>query len=433
MHKTWLIISREYITRVRKKSFIIFTLLGPLLFLGISILPIIIATANKGSQNILVKDDSGLITALPDTAGLYFNFKYNTQPLEELKTKFNSLDDGYDALLYIPMMLPDTPYGIEIYSSDQMSLTTRLYIESIIADKLEEINLKNQNLNKQQILKLRPKVTIDDKVTSGEIQKEGDAVVASFFGYAMGFIIYIVLLIYGTMVMRGVMEEKTSRIIEVIISSVKPFQLMMGKILGIGLVGLTQFVAWGFLITILNIILGGVFGSQLAEMQNVSAAQGGDADMLVITQAYESLSAHPIYYYLLIFLTYFLGGYFIYAALFAAIGSLAGDDDTDVQMYAMPVTLLILASIFIMMSVVQQPHTPLAFWASIIPFTSPVVMPALVPFGVPTWQIILSIGMLIGGFIFTTFIASRIYRTGILMYGKKIKFREVIKWMFYKG
>ena len=238
---------------------------------------------------------------------------------------------------------------------------------------------------------------------------------------------------YGTMVMRGVMEEKTSRIIEVIISSVKPFQLMMGKILGIGLVGLTQFVAWGFLITILNIILGGVFGGQIAEMQNVSAAQGGDPDMLVITQAYESLSAHPVYYYLLIFLTYFLGGYFIYAALFAAIGSLAGDDDTDVQMYAMPVTLLILASIFIMMSVVQQPHTPLAFWASIIPFTSPVVMPALVPFGVPTWQLLLSIGTLIGGFIFTTFIASRIYRTGILMYGKKIKFREVVKWMFYKG
>ena len=212
-----------------------------------------------------------------------------------------------------------------------------------------------------------------------------------------------------------------------------PFQLMMGKILGIGLVGLTQFVAWGFLITILNIILGGVFGGQLAEMQNVSAAQGGDPDMLVITQAYESLSAHPVYYYLLIFLTYFLGGYFIYAALFAAIGSLAGDDDTDVQMYAMPVTLLILASIFIMMSVVQQPHTPLAFWASIIPFTSPVVMPALVPFGVPTWQLLLSIGTLIGVFIFTTFIASRIYRTGILMYGKKIKFREVVKWMFYKG
>ena len=392
-----------------------------------------VQAANKGSQKILVKDDSGLITALPDTAGLYFNFKYNAQPLAELKTQFTKLDDGYDALLYIPQMQPDAPYGIEIYSRDQMSLTTRIYIESIIADKLEEINLKNQNLSKQQILKLRPKVTIDDKVTSGAKQKEGDAVVASIFGYAMGFIIYIVLLIYGTMVMRGVMEEKTSRIIEVIISSVKPFQLMMGKILGIGLVGLTQFVAWGFLITILNIILGGVFGGQIAEMQNVSAAQGGDPDMLVITQAYESLSAHPVYYYLLIFLTYFLGGYFIYAALFAAIGSLAGDDDTDVQMYAMPVTLLILASIFIMMSVVQQPHTPLAFWASIIPFTSPVVMPALVPFGVPTWQLFLSIGTLIAGFIFTTFIASRIYRTGILMYGKKIKFREVVKWMFYKG
>ncbi|MFI5171897.1 MAG: ABC transporter permease [Chitinophagales bacterium] len=433
MSKTWLIIKREYITRVRKKSFIFFTLLGPLFFLLIGFLPIIIATASHGSENILVKDESGLINALPDTAGLYFNFKYNDQPLDELKKNFPKLDDGYDALLYIPQLKPDAPYGIEIYSSKQMGLTTRSYIENIIADKLEDINLKNQNLDRQQILKLRPKVNIDDKVTSGTKQKEGDAVVASIFGYGMGFIIYIVLLIYGTMVMRGVMEEKNSRIIEVIVSSVKPFQLMMGKIVGIGLVGLTQFITWAFLITILNIILMGIFGSQIAELKSISSSPGNsDQDLVRMAEAYSSLSDHPIYYYLLIFITYFIGGYFMFAALFAAIGSLAGDDETDVQMFALPVTLIILVSIFIMMSVVQQPHTDLAFWSSIIPLTSPVVMPALIPFGVPGWQLALSIIFLIGGFLFTTFLAGRIYRTGILMYGKKIRVREVLKWMFYK-
>ncbi|MFZ1591013.1 MAG: ABC transporter permease [Chitinophagales bacterium] len=431
MNKTLLIIQREYITRVRKKSFIIFTLLGPVFFLLISLLPILISNANKSDQHILVKDDSGLIPALPDTAGLYFTYKYQSIPVNTLKTDYSTIGEGYDAFLYIPAMQPDAPYGIEIYSNEQVSLTTKLYIESIIADKLETINLQQHDLDKNILLKLRPKVDIDDKVTSGESQKEGNAAIASAFGFGMGFIIYIVLLIYGTMVMRGVMEEKSSRIIEVIISSVKPFQLMMGKIVGIGLVGLTQFVAWGFLITILNIIIGVLFAGQLSDLQQTSAS-GGEVEMNAITEAMQSMQNIPIGYYLSMFIIYFLGGYFIYASLFAAIGSLAGDEEGDVQTFAFPVTMLILVSIFIMMAVVQQPHTPLAFWASIIPLSSPIVMPALIPFGVPTWQIVLSIVLLFGGFIFTTFLAGRIYRTAILMYGKKIKVKEVFKWMFYK-
>ncbi|MBK9454193.1 MAG: ABC transporter permease [Bacteroidetes bacterium] len=431
MNKTLLIIQREYITRVRKKSFIIFTLLGPVFFLLISLLPILISNANKSDQHILVKDNSGLIPALPDTAGLYFTYKYQSIPVNTLKTDYSTIGEGYDAFLYIPAMQPDAPYGIEIYSNEQVSLTTKLYIESIIADKLETINLQQHDLDKNILLKLRPKVEIDDKVTSGESQKEGNAAIASAFGFGMGFIIYIVLLIYGTMVMRGVMEEKSSRIIEVIISSVKPFQLMMGKIVGIGLVGLTQFVAWGFLITILNIIIGILFAGQLSDLQQVSAS-GGEVEMNAITEAMQSMQNIPIGYYLSMFIIYFLGGYFIYASLFAAIGSLAGDEEGDVQTFAFPVTMLILVSIFIMMAVVQQPHTPLAFWASIIPLSSPIVMPALIPFGVPTWQIVLSIVLLFGGFIFTTFLAGRIYRTAILMYGKKIKVKEVFKWMFYK-
>jgi ABC-2 type transport system permease protein len=435
VNKTWQIIKREYFTRVRKKSFILFTVLGPLFFVLIGILPILISNIGQQSQKILVKDDSGLLNALPDTAGMYFIFNHADKSLDELKYSFSKLDDGYDALLYLPKgMNPITPYGVEIYGTEQISITTRSYIENIIADKLEEINLDAQHLDKQEIIKLRPKITIDDKVTSGKEEKQGDAVVASVFGYAMGFIIYIVLLIYGMMVMRGVMEEKTSRIIEVIISSVRPFQLMIGKIVGIGFVGLTQFVVWGFLIFILQFVVAAVFSSQFAELQTMSATSGGgDSDLFTMAQAYQSLSEHPIIYYIFIFLIYFLGGYFMYAALFAAIGSLASDDDTDTQMYSLPVTMLIITSIFIMMTVVQQPHTKLAFWASIIPFSSPIVMPAIIPFEPPVWQIVLSILCLIGGFFFTTFLASRIYRVGILMYGKKIKFREVIKWMFYKG
>lgn len=431
MNKTLLIIQREYITRVRKKSFIIFTLLGPVFFLLISLLPILISNANKSDQHILVKDDSGLIPALPDTAGLYFTYKYQSIPVNTLKTNYSTIGEGYDAFLYIPAMQPDAPYGIEIYSNEQVSLTTKLYIESIIADKLETINLQQHDLDKNTLLKLRPKVDIDDKVTTGESQKEGNAAIASAFGFGMGFIIYIVLLIYGTMVMRGVMEEKSSRIIEVIISSVKPFQLMMGKIVGIGLVGLTQFVAWGFLITILNIIIGVLFAGQLSDLQQASTS-GGEVEINAITEAMQSMQNIPIGFYLSMFIIYFLGGYFIYASLFAAIGSLAGDEEGDVQTFAFPVTMLILVSIFIMMAVVQQPHTPLAFWASIIPLSSPIVMPALIPFGVPAWQIVLSIVLLFGGFIFTTFLAGRIYRTAILMYGKKIKVKEVFKWMFYK-
>lgn len=205
---------------------------------------------------------------------------------------------------------------------------------------------------------------------------------------------------------------------------------MMGKIMGIGLVGLTQFFTWAFLITLLNIFVGIAFGGQLSELQQ--AGNTGDGNMQAVADTMANLSNLPLGYYLTMFIFYFLGGYFIYASLFAAIGSLAGDEDGDVQMFAFPVTMLILISIFIMTAVVQQPHTPLAFWASIIPFSSPIVMPALIPFGVPAWQIALSLTLLFGGFIFTTFLAGRIYRTAILMYGKKIKIKEVIKWMLYK-
>lgn len=430
MRKTWLIIQREYLTRVRKRSFIFITLLSPLFFVGIGVIPILIASANHKSERILVQDDSGLFTALPDSEGMYFIFSRDSLPPDSLKMNFAK--NGYDAFLYIPPVNPENPDGIRLYSGEQVSFTTRSYIENILADKLEEINLAKLNLSKEQIIRTRPHVAVSDMVISRAQEKQGDAAIASGLGYVMGFLIYIVLLIYGTMVMRGVMEEKQNRIIEVMASSVKPFQLMTGKIIGLGMLGLTQFGIWALLVVILQVILGGIFAPQLEALQNTQNA-GGAAQGNDLAHMLNSLQHLHYGLYISMFLIFFIGGYLLYSALFAATGSLAGDDDADVQMYTLPLTLLILISIFIMMDVVQQPHTRLAFWASIIPFSSPIVMPALLPFGVPAWQLALSVLLLVLGFFFTTFIAARIYRTAILMYGKKPGLREVLKWAFYKN
>jgi ABC-2 type transport system permease protein len=434
MRKTLLIIAREYITRVRKKSFILLTVLGPVFFGGIFIvLPIIMMQAGSSKQNILVKDESGYITALPDSSGIYFSFKHSEKSIEALKITFAILDEGYDALVYIPPIKPDAPYGITLFSTEQVSITTRSYVENIIADKLEEVNLKNTGLTREAVTKLRPRVSINDEVTGADGTENSDAAVATGIGYISGFLIYIVLLIYGSLVMRGVMEEKQNRIIEVMISSVKPFQLMMGKIIGIGLVGLTQFIIWGILILVIQFILSGIFAPQLLQIEAMQAGQYQPTDEVDMLLAYESLQNQNFGYFLFMFCVYFLGGYLLYSALFAAIGSLVNDTDSDTQMYAFPVTLLILISIFIMMVVIRQPHSPLALWASIIPFSSPIIMPAILPFHPPLWQIIVSVCMLIIGFLVTTWLAARIYRTGILLYGKKVKFRELVRWMFYKG
>lgn len=436
MRKILFIIFREYITRVRKRSFLLFTILGPVFFIGLMFMPLIFSSFGGGSKKILVKDDSGFIDVLPDSAGVYFKFGYNEIPLEDLKMSYPHLEGGFDALLYIPPISAEKPVGIKLYSEEQMNMMTRMYIETVIANKLENVNLKTRNLSKEDIMQLRPAVVIDDAVLGKDnAEEKGDAIMATAIAYILGFLTYIVLLVYGSMVLRGVMEEKSNRIVEVMISSVKPFQLMIGKIIGIGAVGLTQFTIWGITIFILQFVVQIIFAGQFSEMaqQSIASDPNAEIDTVQLMNALQSLRSMNLGYLLGIFMIYFLGGYFLYSSLFAAIGSLASDDDGDIQMYSFPLTLLIIFSIFIAMAVIQQPKSSLAFWASLIPFSSPVVMPALLPFGVPAWQLILSILCLIGGFIFTTWIAARIYKTGILMYGKKPKLREIFRWMFYKG
>lgn len=433
MRKTLLIIQREYITRVRKRSFIALTILGPLFFGLIMVLPILFADMGRESINVLVVDESGFFEALPDQDELYFVIDRSGNEIEQIKDQFQIGSLGEDAILYIPAISTDDPRGIMLYSREQMGMAAKAYLEKVVADKLEKVNLKTLDLTEDDLVRIRPKVFIQDRLIDDDRQESGAGTLAATgLAYIMGFLTYIALLIYGSMVMRGVMEEKTNRIVEVMISTVKPIQLMIGKIIGIGAVGLTQFMIWGILLSLIQLSLPVFLGDQLAAMQQTGSAEMSAGEMNELIETVNGLREMRVGFILVVFIAYFLGGYFIYASLFAAVGSLVSDEETEVQMYSFPLTMLILASIFIATAVIQQPNTKLAFWASIIPFSSPVVMPALIPFGVPAWHLILSLVMLVAGFLGTSWIGARIYRTGILMYGKKIRVKEVWRWIRYR-
>lgn len=436
MEKIWLIIKREFFTRVRKRSFLVTTLLVPLAFAAMVIVPILLATTSSEHKRIAVVDNSGLFeNKFPDTKGVYFKYLQH-QNIDSLKLHYEAL--GYEGVLYIPDFDINRPTGFEFYSSGQASVTIESNINKDINDIIEKKRLELQGIDQSKMDGIRSNVEVTFK--NGKEEKKGSSWVAYGVGYASGFIIYIVLLLFGTSVMRGVMEEKVSRIAEVMISSVKPFQLMMGKIIGIAAVGLLQFFIWGIVVTAIYSLIPLFFSPE--SMQ--AAAQGGGA-MSHASQADQIEMIHKmrevvgsIHWSLIVpcFVLYFLGGYLFYSSLFAAIGSLANEDATDVQQLTIPVTVPIIIGIMIMMKAVQDPGSPLAVWGSIIPFTSPMVMMARLPYGVPGtvpyWQLALSFICLIGGFIFTTWAAGRIYRTGILMYGKKITLKEAMKWVVRK-
>ena len=285
----------------------------------------------------------------------------------------------------------------------------------------------NPAIDKQLTVNLSLLTKVKDE--SGE--KTVNSMVSTAIGYITGFMIYIVLLIYGTMVMRGVIEEKTSRIVEVMLSSLKPFQLMVGKIVGIAAVGLTQFTIWGISLIFINILIAIFFSQSLGDLQNMgSSGRFGDSeDIEMIASVLAGIKSINMPLVIFSFLFYFIGGYLLYATLFAAAGS-AANDETDVQTLTFPVTIPVIISFFIMMAAIRNPDGQLAFWSSIIPFSSPLVMPARIPFGVPPWQIALSMVLLVLGFLGSAWIAAKIYRTGILLYGKKVTLREIGRWMF---
>jgi ABC-2 type transport system permease protein len=444
MHKIWLIIQREYLTRVKNKRFLLVTFLMPLLIIGLIFGSAYLSTTGTEHRKIAVVDPNGFIkSSLKNTSQIEFEFP------DKVDTS-NYTSKGYTDILILPNFDSAKKTNYILRSKKSMGLMMQNSISDKINSAIEDQMLQEAGIRQNvldSIHKASQYAELKAYEDKGKVSKESSAGLAMGIGYASGFLIYITLFIYGTMVMRGVMEEKTNRIAEVIISSVKPFELMLGKIIGIGAVGLTQFIMWIVLITSLTSVgmsmLPPDLQHQVATLQQSNGQMGGAAGM-----AQASESAIRIYnmqhtiananWPLIIscFVFYFLGGYLFYSALFAAVGSVVNEDPQDAQSLMFPITMPIIFSYLITNMVTQNPNTPLAFWASIIPLSSPMVMMARIAYGVPSavsyWELALSMIVLIAGFLFTTWLSGKIYRTGILMYGKKVNWKTMIKWAFTK-
>jgi len=369
-----------------------------------------------------------------------YSFVFVDAPLEKLK-KENAESNQFAGLLFIDADLKDNPRAVTFYSEKQVNMELKTYITGLLNKYVEEQKLAAYNIPHLKEMVEKSHTDIDLKTIKwGEDGKEkvGSAEVALIIGMITAFIIYMFIVIYGAQVMAGVVQEKTNRIVEVMISSVKPFELMMGKIIGIAMVGLTQFLMWVILTGVIAAAVGSIFGSgsldvnSLQQMQQVGvhpavANAAMPSQMQTLLVALNGLNYVEI---IGLFIVYFLGGYLLYASLFAAVGS-AVDNETDTQQFSLPIMLPIIFAIYAGIFAAQNPDGPLAFWCSMIPFTSPIVMMVRLPFDVPVWQIILSLTILILSFIGTTWMAGKIYRTGILMYGKKITWTEMWKWLRY--
>lgn len=437
--KLWLIIKREYITRVRKKSFIIATLLTPFAFaILFAVVGLIFSYEDDAILKIAVFDEDKILenSKIIRKENSKIRYIYPQSSFEEVKDNFNKL--GYDGLMVIPKIenIYNNKHTVYYYAHDQLSLEVKMNVESMLSADMRDYKIDSFGLDKKTLASLKTNVTIDPKPIDADSKDATSmtGIIAAGIGGTMGVIMYMTVFIYGMMVMRSVMEEKVSRIVEVMISSVKPFELMMGKIIGVGAVGLTQVAIWAILVpifaTILILILG-VEPAQVNMVEGMNTPQMPEVDWSVSLVTNELLN---LKWWLIapLFVIYFMGGYFLYASLFAAVGSAMSDDMGEGQALTIPITIPVLIAFYIMMVAVRAPQSSLAIWASIFPLFSPIVMPARLAFDVPAWQIILSVGLLIVTAIFFVWLSARIYRVGILMYGKKVSFGEFGKWMFQK-
>ena len=445
MNKIRLIISREYLTRVKKKSFIVMTILGPILFAALFIAPAWIASMEDTDvKTIAVLDSSKVfINKIQDTDYIKFKYLENTS-LDNARKTFSQSD--YYAILHILPSITYEPTAVHLFSTKQPSFAVKSYISSSMEKEMKNQKLRAAGIDENVLKSIKSDVSIRTiQWTEDGKEKEGSTEIAMGLGYFGGFLIYFFIFMFGAQVMRGVIEEKSSRIVEIIISSARPFELMMGKIVGVGLVGLTQFLLW--VILTFAIVAGvktiafpqlGTKNAQEVVAQDMFTQNIPEAQQIVQqqdTQKFEEIfnSLKSIDYGVMIgsFIFFFLGGYLLYGSLFAAIGS-AVDNEADTQQFMFPITIPLILGIFVMMNAIQTPDSPVAFWFSIIPFTSPIVMMVRIPFGVPYWEVALSMGLLVLTFVGTTWLAGKIYRTGILMYGKKINYKELWKWIRYK-
>tara|TARA_Y100001934_G_C12343419_1_gene771452 strand:- start:465 stop:1730 length:1266 start_codon:yes stop_codon:yes gene_type:complete len=421
MNKTLLIIKREFLVRVKKKSFIIMTLLAPILMASLIIVPVLISETDQQKRLIgLYEINTNFSEDIKDSENIHFTLFDENQMNDFIKDPSKS---NYYALLKID------ENSFTIFSSQQIGLNLRKSIENQLENISERNNLKSAGIDIKLIEQAQTDIKIETKIITSDGETESSSTEASIgIGFITGILIYMFIFMYGTMVMRGVIEEKTNRIVEVIISSVKPFQLMIGKIFGVAIVGLTQFVLWVLLTILISTVAETLFIDQAEVKNNLNSV-----DQSVFLNELSKLTGGiDLSLIFISFIFYFLFGYLMYSALFAAVGS-AVDAEADTQQFMLPITIPLIFSFILIQPIMDNPDGALAFWMSLIPLTSPIIMMARLPFGVETWQLTLSMLLLIIGFIFTTFIAGKIYRTGILMYGKKISYKELWKWLTYKG
>ena len=452
MNKVSIIIKREYLTRVRKKSFIIMTILAPVLMAAIIIVPtLIMVNQDQDYKKIaVVEDNSDLFKGvIKNTKTMEFAYLENVR-IEDLKNSYQ--EAGYYGILYISPEIVNTPNAIQLISKQQPPIALLEHIENSLEKEIERQKLMTYKIeNLDEIMKnVETKVSVQTiKIDDSGQVKETSTGIAMALAYIGGFLMYMLVFMFGSQVMRGVIEEKTSRVVEVIVSSVKPVQLMMGKIIGIALVGLTQFLIWVFL----TIAIAGVIRSTVLKKSDMTQltenvtknlmtpeqqaametqAPEMNTDLAEFSKLFDSAMNQPWGLIIICFIFYFVTGYLLYASIFAAIGS-AVDNETETQQFMLPVTIPIILALMVAMGTMQNPESSLSFWCSIIPFTSPIVMVARLPFGVPYWQIAVSMVLMVITFMAFVWMAAKVYRTGILMYGKKTSWKEMWKWLRYTG
>ena len=441
MQKLWLIIRREYLARVRRRAFVLTTLLTPFaVALFFAIVFFIFSYEGDETRRILVVDESNVTQGiLKDEKQLYFRFSQTD--LEATKAAFDG--ERYDGILYLPPLsdLTSDRYELSYFADDQLGLDTRLTIENKINRSLRDYKIRELQLDPEVVASLDVRSTIDPEPLNETDTNDSSitSFIAAGIGGVMGFMMYITVFVYGMMVMRGVMEEKTNRIVEVMMSTVRPFQLMLGKIIGVGMVGLTQVLVWAIMIPTLIVLVNLLLGVDPSAMQNTPGAMGTAPEIdpedaqFIASQIIDEFGGQNWWFIVPAFIFYFLGGYFLYASAFAAVGSAMGDDLGESQGLTIPITIPVVLAFYIMFVAIQSPNSSLAVWSSIFPLFSPIVMPARLAFEPPMWQVLLSMAVLLATAILFIWLSARIYRVGILLYGKKTSLRELVRWMFSRA
>jgi ABC-2 type transport system permease protein len=441
MNKVWLIFQREFLNRVQKKSFLIATIVIPLIFPAIiAVMIYIFVKQEEGAEKIRIEvlDKSGKIKL---ESGDRYEFITVTGELEQVKKDFKESKD-FGILHIVPFEL-SKPEGMTLYTKENPSIRRIEDLERMLETQVHDLKLEQFNIDKETLKSLKTSVDISSipLKDDGE-EKESNTGMLYVLGFILGLLIYIFVLVYGMQIMLGVIEEKTSKVVEVILSSVRPFQLMLGKILGIAAVGLLQFTIWVILVSVLSSFTLSMFGMKMPQQQAMEQVQKEmakdpeTADAMKnnkMTKIMNSINEIPIGSIVFNFAFYFLGGYLLYGSLFAAVGA-AVDSQQEAQQFNLPIMLpLIIGYIALFLFILPDPHSTASFWFSIIPFTSPIAMVGRLAFDPPLWELILSQVLLVAGFLFTTWVAARIYRVGILMHGTKVNYKVLAKWFMQRG